>query len=138
MNEEMMVMEETATAAVDEATAELATVDYDETGKVEVVTDDNGGINPIVSGAIALGVTGIAGGLTYLFLKKRKNKKAKNDKKDEPKTEGSTTKKPATEEELEEYLRKLTDEMSAANAELLKVKALKKKSEEKEEDSEEE
>ena len=136
MNEEMMVMEETAVVAVDEATAELATVDYDETGKVEVVTDDNGGINPIVAAGVGLGVTGIVGGLTYLFLKKRKNKKCKNDKKDEPKTEG-TTAKPATEEELEEYLRKLTDEMSAANAELLKVKALKKKSEEKE-DSEEE
>lgn len=133
--EETMIMDTTA-VEVEEATAELATVDYDETGKVEVVTDDNGGINPIVAAGVGLGVTGIVGGLTYMFLKKRKNKKCKNDKKDEPKAEGTTAKKPESEEELNEYLEKLIAETAEVNKRIMELK--KTTEEEKEEDSEEE
>ena len=89
MNEEMITMEETtAVATVEDAEiAELAKVNGVEvSGEVVNVTDDSG-INPVVAGAIGLGVTGVVGGLTYLFLKRKKNKKSKNDKKDETKTD---------------------------------------------------
>lgn len=122
--EETMIMDTTA-VEVEEATTELATVNEEVNGEVVNVTED-GGINPVVAGAIGLGVTGVVGGLTYLFLKRKKNKKAKNDKV-EPKTEGTKIATPETEAELNEYLEKLIAETKEVNN---RIRALKKETEE--------
>ena len=134
MNEEMIMNEETtAIVEVEDAEiAELAKVNGVEVNG-EVVATEDGGINPVVAGAIGLGVTGVVGGLTYLFLKRKKNKKAKNDKV-ETKSEVKTA-TPETEAELNEYLEKLLAETKAVND---KIMELKKKTEKNEEDSEEE
>ena len=128
--EETMIMA-TEAVEVEEATTELA-VNEEVSGEVVNVTDD-GGINPVVAGAIGLGVTGVVGGLTYLFLRKKSKKKSKNGKV-EPKAEGTKTAKPETEQELNEYLEKLIAETAAVNE---KIMELKKMTEE-EKDSEEE
>lgn len=129
--EETMIMDTTA-VEVEEAT-ELATVNEEVNGEVVNVTED-GGINPVVAGAIGLGVTGVVGGLTYLFLKRKKNKKAKNDKV-EPKAEGTKTATPATESELNEYLEKLLAETAEVNKRIMELKS---KESEEEKDNEEE
>lgn len=136
MNEEMMVMEETtAVAVVDDAeVTELAEVNGVEVGEG---VEADGGINPIVAAGVGLGITGLVGGLTYLLMRKKRNKKAKNDKNDDGK-KAKVTAKPATEAELEEYLRKLADEMKAANEELIKIKKNNEETEEEKKGNEEE
>lgn len=140
--EETMIMNEETTAIVeveDAEIAELAKVNGVEVNG-EVVSTEDGGINPVVAAGVGLGVTGIVGGLTYLFLKKRKNKKAKNDKV-EPKSEVKTA-TPATEAELNEYLEKLLAETAEVNKRIMELKKEEKvdllKNFKKEEDSEEE
>lgn len=136
---EEMVMNEVMEATVAEnETAEVTdiTTVNPEVVEGEVVTEADGGINPIVAAGVGLGITGIVGGITYMFMRKKKNKKA-NDKKDETK-KANVTKKPATEEELTEYISKLAEEMKAANAELLKIKNKDEESEEEKEESNEE
>lgn len=136
MKDEMMVMETTAVATVEDAEiAELAKVNGVEVGGEVVNVTDDSGINPVVAGAIGLGVTGVVGGLTYLFLKRKKNKKSKNDKKDETKADTKTA-TPATEAELNEYLEKLIAETKAVNDKIMELKKKTEKNEE--EDSEEE
>lgn len=133
--EETMIMNEetTAVATVEDAEiAELAKVNGVEVNG-EVVATEDGGINPVVAGAIGLGVTGVVGGLTYLFLKRKKNKKAKNDKV-EPKAEVKTA-TPETAQELNEYLEKLLAETAEVNKRIME---LKKTEENEEENSEEE
>lgn len=131
---EEMIMDTTA-VEVEEATTELATVNEEVNGEV-VVTDDNDGINPIVAAGVGLGVTGIVGGLTYLFLKKRKNKKAKNDKKDKVKAEVKAA-EPATEAELNEYLEKLIAETAEVNKRIMELKKTEENEEIYDEDVEE-
>lgn len=130
--EETMIMNEETTAVVtvdDAEIAELAKVNGVEvSGEVVNVTED-GGINPVVAAGVGLGVTGIVGGLTYLFLKKRKNKKAKNDKV-EPKADGTKAAVPATETELNEYLEKLIAETKAVNDKIMELKKTEKNEEE--------
>lgn len=129
--EETMIMDTTA-VEVEEATTELATVNEEVSGEV-VDAANNGGINPIVAAGVGLGVTGIVGGLTYMFLKKRKKNKKANDKKEEAKVDAKTA-TPATESELNEYLEKLLAETAEVNKRIME---LKKTEEEKEEDNEE-
>ena len=139
MNEEMMVMEETtAVAVVDDAEiAELAEVNGVEVeGEVVEATETNG-VNPVVAAGIGLGVTGIVGGLTYLFLKKKRKNKAKTNG-ETKKVKEDSTKKPATEAELEEYLKKLAEEMKAANEELIKIKKNNEETEDEKKGNEEE
>lgn len=116
--EETMIMDTTAVEV--EETTELATVNEEVNGEVVDVTED-GGINPIVAAGVGLGVTGIVGGLTYLFLKRKKNKKAKNDKV-EPKSKGTKAAEPATEAELNEYLEKLLAETAEVNKRIMELK----------------
>lgn len=137
MNEEMMVMEETTAVAIDDAeVTELATVEgVTVEGEVVEATETNG-VNPVVAAGIGLGITGIVGGMTYLFLKKKRKNKAKANG-ETKKVKEDSTKKPATEAELEEYLGKLAAEMKAANEELIKIKKDKEESEEEKEGNEE-
>lgn len=116
--EETMIMDTTVVEV--EETTELATVNEEVNGEVVDVTED-GGINPIVAAGVGLGVTGIVGGLTYLFLKRKKNKKAKNDKV-EPKSKGTKAAEPATEAELNEYLEKLLAETAEVNKRIMELK----------------
>lgn len=140
MNEEMMVMEETtAVAVVDDAEiAELAEVNGVEVEGEVVESTETNGVNPVVAAGIGLGITGIVGGMTYLFLKKKRKNKAKANGETKKVKEDSTNKKPATEAELEEYLGKLAAEMKAANEELIKIKKDKEESEEEKKGNEEE
>lgn len=126
---EEMVMNEVMEATAVETTEEVTDIAVIPEVEGEVVTEAEGGINSIVAAGVGLGITGIVGGITYMLMRKKKNKNAKNDKKDETK-KAKVTKKPATEEELTEYIGKLAEEMKAANAELLKIKNKDEESEE--------
>lgn len=130
MNEEMMVMEEETTAVVEDAEiTELATVEGVEVG--EVVETTNDGVNPVVAAGIGLGITGLVGGLTYLFLKKKKRRLPKIDE-GEPKSNGSSTnKKPTSEAELNEYLEKLLEETAEVNKRIMELKSKESEDEKK-------
>lgn len=134
---EEMVMNEVMEATAVETTEEVTDIAVIPEVEGEVVTEADGGINPIVAAGVGLGITGIVGGITYMFMRKKKNKNAKNDKKDETK-KAKVTKKPTTEEELTEYIGKLAEEMKAANAELLKIKNKDEESEDEEKEGNEE
>lgn len=135
---EEMVMNEVMEATAVETTEEVTDIAVIPEVEGEVVTEAEGGINPIVAAGVGLGITGIVGGITYMLMRKKKNKNAKNDKNDKNDKKAKVTKKPATEEELTEYIGKLAEELKAANSELLKIKNKDEESEEEEKEGNEE